>query len=589
MDDPTDLREAQAAIGKLMTAMSIRRVISVDDEYSQHLDPTDLIPLLAGLGPKASTITEFEGIDFAVESGVWKKQVAERLEELSPERNTEILRTTRRMTDPKAKLDELSGRLLPELFQGVEFHRLSQKEWKEKQREFLVGEGIPKTLVLFDQNFSREPDARQKGVDLIQEALGMCQEPDLLCGLLSHEFAATSEYDGWRSLCVENGLDDSRVVLVAKERLSGELMGFARMIKLTVMNRQCHYMRTLAAELLKSSHEKAAADIDGIDVYTFEEIVFESSLREGVWEPDTLLRLFAIYQRHEARRLARENEDLRKLASHVRMVSGISTKATPEPERHSWKVQRLEMFEDGAYLNPYHIPIDLGDVFAKASGKQFIVLAQPCELMVRSEGHRNHTVHEVVLAEIVTTRPENQGAHGAIPFFNANMGATAWVSFKKVHNVRLGILDLCVYQADGVSMFQYDQTCPEGVVPAWAEHFRVVQREARKVIDLYEQLSAGLPNQELKKRLAAKLTQGSNTGSFYGTIEDRTIRYDLKRVARLGQGRPGALLTQYANFQSRSAFEHDFTSEEHGCKSQSADVRADTEASPETSVLQNRP
>jgi hypothetical protein len=80
MDDPTDLREAQAAIGKLMTAMSIRRVISVDDEYSQHLDPTDLIPLLAGLGPKASTITEFEGIDFAVESGVWKKQVAERLE-----------------------------------------------------------------------------------------------------------------------------------------------------------------------------------------------------------------------------------------------------------------------------------------------------------------------------------------------------------------------------------------------------------------------------------------------------------------------------------------------------------------------------
>ena len=48
------------------------------------------------------------------------------------------------------------------------------------------------------------------------------------------------------------------------------------------------------------------------------------------------------------------------------------------------------------------------------------------------------------------------------------------------------------------------------------------------------------------------------TVGLHATAGDRTVEYDLKRVMRLRQPWSGALLTAFAQYQARAAFEHPF-------------------------------
>ena len=50
----------------------------------------------------------------------------------------------------------------------------------------------------------------------------------------------------------------------------------------------------------------------------------------------------------------------------------------------------------------------------------------------------------------------------------------------------------------------------------------------------------------------------STTVRVQATVIDQTVQYDLKRVMRLRQPRSGALLTAFAQYQARVAFEHPF-------------------------------
>lgn len=50
----------------------------------------------------------------------------------------------------------------------------------------------------------------------------------------------------------------------------------------------------------------------------------------------------------------------------------------------------------------------------------------------------------------------------------------------------------------------------------------------------------------------------SSTIGLAATVDGSTERYDLKRVVRLGQPWSGALLTSFAQYQARAAFDHPF-------------------------------
>ena len=98
-----------------------------------------------------------------------------------------------------------------------------------------------------------------------------------------------------------------------------------------------------------------------------------------------------------------------------------------------WRVRRLEDYEESENINKYYMPIDLGDIFEKPGGKQFILVGQPCDLMGRLDGKRDHSVSEITTSRI-EKRPT---AFHELRHFDSQSGEGVYVSFNKKHNDKL--------------------------------------------------------------------------------------------------------------------------------------------------------
>ena len=231
----------------------------------------------------------------------------------------------------------------------------------------------------------------------------------------------------------------------------------------------------------------------------------------------------------------------------------------------SWRIQRRELYEDAEHLNRYHLPLELGDIFLRPNGgAQFILLAQPCDLMLREDqkGERRPGATEVMLARVVKDRPGHPSdGYEELSYYDADTGESRYVDFRKAEAVKLCILDLCVYQIDGSATLVLGDTAPERIIPVWRMHYDALVKDFEKAIERYKTLLDALPKDASQARSVAQVMMvpsSSNQNLFKGKIAQNRISYDVRRIGRLNQPRAAALYNRFAQYSSRAAFEVDF-------------------------------
>jgi len=350
----TELDTATAAINHLFDALGIKRVISVDDLYADEHTPDDLIGILTATPAAAAGITELQDLDLTVDADVWPDRLRALWNNLSGDRQITMLQQVRTAAGDDQELDRMVGGILAQLFTRYEFRPLTLAQWQAQKPGLLDAATMPSTVVLFDQSFTKEGGTETAGLGLIQDAYAMCQHHGLLCGLLSQNYTIDQEFEGWQQLSRDHHLEAHQFVLIAKERLQGRLTGFATQIKLTVLNHQCNDLKQEAVKVLASAHQQASEELCAMNIYDFEHIVFRSSYREGVWEPDTLFRVFGLYHRAATRSIARQNANLAQQAAAIRKVSNLPIPSTTSLRHTSWKIQRLELYDDQDHLNNHY-------------------------------------------------------------------------------------------------------------------------------------------------------------------------------------------------------------------------------------------
>src|SRR5947209_15820033 len=113
------------------------------------------------------------------------------------------------------------------------------------------------------------------------------------------------------------------------------------------------------------------------------------------------------------------------------------------------------------------MPVELEDIFQTSSGKEYILIAQPCDRMVRGKtGCRKETVNEAFVAEIRLTpakKAPGQAPIFELPYYREN-GDPAFVDFRHSRSTRLWILDLCAFSPNGVARFVVGADCPKAVI-----------------------------------------------------------------------------------------------------------------------------
>jgi hypothetical protein len=275
-----------------------------------------------------------------------------------------------------------------------------------------------------------------------------------------------------------------------------------------------------------------------------------------------------MFHRLESRRLAHEGGTLETIAAKLRAVSGIPTKSNLFPTPGSaWSLQRDELYEFNDHINKNHLPIDLGDIFERAgSEKKYILLAQPCDLMVRGDGKRHPELHRVPLAEVVSTdtRPNYSEE---MPYFDASPTRKWFVKLKAIHFVRVCILDLCVFNQDGAAKIAITEAVPSGVRPAWKSRYAILSRYCGKNVRRAALLAPETGETQVVTETKRKIAKGFggmvfDDDLFKGSVTEagniRTVAYDCKRVGRLSRARAIGILMSYTATLGRPAYDRAF-------------------------------
>jgi hypothetical protein len=217
-------------------------------------------------------------------------------------------------------------------------------------------------------------------------------------------------------------------------------------------------------------------------------------------------------------------------------------------------------------LNANYLPLELGDIFIKSDGngmKKYILLSQPCDLMVRRDGKRSPEPTHLPLVEVMPalTKPNYSEE---MPYFDENAGEHWYVKLKQVHQVKTHILDLCIFNIDGSARMLIGDEVPDAMRPAWKERYKRVTESISRTLKKLELLSPAQGDTREILKMKAKLRpelmshlldEGLFKGKFIKENSMPGIMYNCRRIGRLCRARAAGLLMAYSGFLSRPAYE----------------------------------
>ncbi|WP_159107562.1 hypothetical protein [Streptomyces rubrogriseus] len=607
--------DAKAASQELMELAQVERVICVDDWYAEKEDTGEAV--LAALADGALFPADLEAIADVIPEvallrdpstpaellvdevrGVWAS--------LDENKRKKIHHVVDSRLGPDGvgapgEEDEPAAACLRELLaESSEFLTLSLSDWRRK-RSSLLTDG-KSTLILFDRDFSREGASQTAGEEQI--SLLLRDAPDTWrIGLLTHTVSEDdAEIETWKTLSRKFEADSSRFLVIAKGRLSVSADGFPRMLKLTLLAPALERLQDSLAEAVNGTWVEAIRKVGGIDPYTLEAALNGDRLTDGTWGPETLLRIATAFTQDSVRAKLRADRTVHLSSKLVTSLSQVKLPSTVNPDRVRQElsgIERLEYFETADHLTGLHFPLEVGDIFAfqkfvdkphqferqrsqNARGPRasvgggepdlrrlgsehfMILLSQPCDLAVRSDGKRGNGLEFVRVAPLKTptdrmiTHPGGEGSTSFdLPFFYADSGLGVEVKLSQQHYVPLTALDMCVLSDTGQGLMSANQAMPDHVLPNWQKRFEDLRAWVAKQVDAYKAMEP----QSMQGRAADQIT-AALTGTVASpklesliSLSRSTVVYGVSRVGRLREPYRSALLSRMAQRDSRDAFD----------------------------------
>lgn len=556
--------DPKQAVGEALGIFNIKTVVFIDDIFGFEIDNSDIIGLIEAQSINnyraLQSITEIKNINFNTIRDVWEAEVTARLENMDNNLKHKVrseLYVLSKLTDENETLRPMS-QLKGIIPKKIKFLTLTPAEWQKEKDDILKSANQDnRILCLFDQEMKPH-----LGIELLKNAIDTACDGAIICALLTHIIATNQELETWRSFAQEHDLPLSSFLILSKTRLENP-EDFAEGVKITLLNQNCETLKNDVCNLLMQAQNVASNELKSINVYDFYYMVLESSATEGVWEVQTLLRLFNLFHEREAQRAALEDTkrmQLNVLIKKIRNINKIGLYEKSLLPEQTWKIRQKELYHKE--VNQLHLPLELGDIFETTSGKQYILVAQPCELMLRSNGVRDIT-EKVTLLEVVA---KGRTYKWELPYFDVETGASADADFKSSICVNLDILDLAIFNKNGISTYTAALQAHTLHTPLSNRLAKITERMEANLLE-YKGLNAAVKKSNINASMKSQLTNALIEKYFPEKtilpieIDDQSIKFGIKRIGRYCYPFSGRLLDEYGKFLTRPADEHNIAKE----------------------------
>jgi len=573
-----DLAQAITAVKSILNALSVARVVYVDDANDDGVSVEDVLAAAPGLDA-ALLIAAFPELGDSIpdDQDVLIAMIREIWGRLDPriqlDRGRAVVITARRH-DGNEMDDVADVSILGQLIPEEKLVSLSPAQWSTQKEQLLQDSKGQRTLFLFDRDFSGTGGDSEEGIKIIASLLARDDTESLICGLLTHTVTPETQPQQWVDLSKAHGIPRDRFVVIPKLHLSKAPILFAQTLKFAALSPDFTELKRKTKEIIAAAATAAADRVEMVSIYDLDHIVFQVSANEGLWEPDMLFRLHAMFHRLESRRLAHDGGVLESIASKLRAVSGIPTKydLLPPPQS-AWSLQREELYESDEHINGNYLPLELGDIFERKGAdsiKRYILLAPPCDLMVRPKGRRMPELPRVPLAEIAPESPQTNASSRVLeemPYFDDSHMNKWFVKLKAIHYVNSCVLDLCAFNKDGISRLVVNGIVPSAIRPTWRARHAILLKHWGQSVRRADMLTADPHESPDVKQTKAKIAKDLgglifDDDLFRGSLATdngaRSITFNCRRVGRLSRARAIGLLMSYTATLGRPAYDRAF-------------------------------
>ena len=565
------------ALADLQKAAAIKRVVWVDDVFAEPPDEALLVAIQAKLKvlydnghiPRHRALSD---VNSNAPEAIRNKQIEAVLAGMT-DKLPRLLESLIKQANDCGLRAGPEEDLTPAQVVGLRdaLHNVTAcpyRVWKT-ERASILADADDKTLFLVDREFVKEGLGDELGDDIVAEIVA--EAPNAHCIMFTHKVGPETA-DGLRAEIGKKvaSVEAHQFGVMSKRGLgdgvSDVTLHFSRALRMALLCRFCCDMAletcaVMNAAALDAAHKMAAFSVESIDA-----AIFENSLREGASEFEVVDRILAVNQRVASQRaLAKKNDWFARL-QRIRDVRALEPPDTnvannaAEPRLHEWRI--AEVLDEGAYINALHSPLRCGDIFCHVRNtRRYVLLAQPCDLVVRGKlgedfGKRRRDEAELVLIEERDPGESKRETNFVIGGVGAH-GESWLVNFREAFSVNLRVLDLAVYRQDGRVLWQLEQKVPIHLLPGWQEKFRLMEEElgSGQDLDAMEPLSFADKDHDL-----------------CGVFADSSYSFPLERTGRIRSPYAEAIQASYAAFISRAALSHDFARSLWAEKPENADA-----------------
>lgn len=489
----------------------------------------------------------------------------------------------------------IHARFLQEVFKSektITLNCIGPKKWRGIMSQTIKGaDSNSRVLCLFDQNLKEDDQLGGSGLGLVHEAIRIDGGKEhVFCVLFTSEITGEKLVDAelsyWNKKIHDSDLASSQFFSLSKDRTQSN-QSFAEGIKLSSLNSLYDILRVNTFNLIQVASDKATTALNRVHLYNLDYMVNTSSKIEGIWEAETLKRLYGILREEKIKEEMIDTSYPETFNKNLKKVGEINTilKYIPEiPVEERYKLRRQELYEKGKLLNGMHSPIQTGDIFQNTpDGKDFVILAQPCDLQLRTNGKRKSAVvtaapisvfsEEAIQQHLISDENYLKGVF-ELEYYNEDGIDKGYVEFNNTFSIEIDVLDLAVLNDAGQCVFDTtgNASSPAKLYVSWEKRFKWLKESfnakhetIRRLRELRDKLGAQTDDGLLLTSIMPSPFKDLSSNPKYKvpeiTFSGSTLDYNLQRIAGIRHPLSAYLLDAYTKYLSRTALEHDFSLE----------------------------
>lgn len=558
-------------ITQSLSALQIERIIVVDDDVDAAMEAESATSLrahvdtiredLQALGEKYPDI-DLLNVDGTLRTNEELRDLLEALWEVLEGAEQEQL-----LSRVPSLVSKHLATIFDQVAENVPVVPHAVRTWNSEGTDALFTEGSPTTLVLFDLNLTNAGGSKTGGQQLLQELRGKGYD-NVFFGILTQDAESLETETAMSAKFTE--ASDHAVPVLGKFRLQSA-DEFALGLAAFVLAEDLHQVRRHATGIIETAAAEAVAHANRLGFYILLAAA-RSANNEGLYEGSGLVRmLFTLARRHTESALVTEPPmtEISRLRKVLKRDPGFPRPTDAERELID------DLYESAEHLYITQAPTEVGDLyeFSDQHGQtsKYILLAQSCDLMVRSRGERFNGDGHFVLAKVVEASTDDT-ADGAklIPLGRVPGEEGQWAVNLAVRAfVPPELLDACVFGADGRSQFPLAK---DAVVPTlawekrrdklnswWAERRKRAIKHATEVQTISPDQKLTRPQRSALQLFALRADFGRHfadtglIGVTPGGAELATLAVGIRRIGRLTEPHARAMLLQFSHYHSRPA------------------------------------